>query len=47
MRRTIFYEKHLAHGGKMVDFGGWELPVQYTAGIVEEHKRVRSAAGLF
>ena len=47
MRRTIFYEKHLAHGGKMVDFGVWELPVQYTAGIVEEHKRVRSAAGLF
>ncbi|MDD3426155.1 MAG: glycine cleavage system aminomethyltransferase GcvT [Aminobacterium sp.] len=47
MRKTAFYEKHIAHSGKMVDFGGWELPVHYEAGIVEEHKRVRSAAGLF
>lgn len=47
MRRTPFYEKHVASGGKMVDFGGWELPVQYETGIVEEHLRVRKAAGLF
>jgi aminomethyltransferase len=33
-------------GGKMVDFGGWQLPLQY-AGIMEEHQRVREAAGLF
>ena len=37
-------EKEL--GGRMVDFGGWELPVQY-AGILEEHEAVRTAAGLF
>lgn len=47
MRRTPFYEKHVAMGGKLVDFGGWELPIQYAPGIVEEHLRVRSAAGLF
>lgn len=46
MKRTPLYEQHVRAGGKMIDFGGWELPVQYT-GIVEEHRRVRSAAGLF
>lgn len=40
------YESHLALGGKMVDFGGWALPVQY-AGILEEHMKVRREAGLF
>src|SRR5437588_3350731 len=33
-------------GGKMIDFGGWELPVQFT-GILDEHEAVRTAAGLF
>src|SRR5918912_4407097 len=33
-------------GGKMIDFGGWELPVQFS-GILEEHEAVRTAAGLF
>ena len=47
VKRTIFYDDHIAAGGKMVDFGGWELPVQYSSGIIEEHKRVRNAAGLF
>lgn len=47
LKRTVFYDKHVEHGGKMVDFGGWELPVHYSAGIIEEHKRVRSSAGLF
>lgn len=46
MKRTPLYEKHRALGGKMIDFGGWELPVQYT-GILEEHRQVRKAAGLF
>ncbi len=46
MKRTPLYEKHLALGGKIIDFGGWELPVQYT-GILEEHRQVRKAAGLF
>jgi aminomethyltransferase len=44
--RTPLYEKHLALGGRMVDFAGWIMPVQYTT-IVEEHVAVRTAAGVF
>ena len=46
MKKTPLYEKHCALGGKMTEFGGWQLPVQYT-GILEEHQQVRNAAGLF
>jgi aminomethyltransferase len=38
---------HRSMGGRMVDFGGWDMPVQYPAGTVEEHLRTRSHAGLF
>ena len=44
--RTALYEEHLAGGGKLVNFGGWELPLQYTS-IKEEHLAVRRRAGLF
>lgn len=47
MKKTPMYEEHVALGGNMVDFCGWGLPVHYEVGIVEEHRRVRSAAGLF
>ncbi len=47
MNRTLLYETHVAAGGRMVDFAGWELPVQYPTGPLEEHRRVRDAAGLF
>ncbi|GAB1488678.1 glycine cleavage system aminomethyltransferase GcvT [Opitutaceae bacterium] len=40
------YAFHAAHGGRLVDFAGWEMPVQYRS-ILEEHKAVRRAAGLF
>lgn len=46
MKKTPLYEKHNELGGKIIDFGGWALPVQYT-GIIEEHEQVRKAAGLF
>ena len=46
LKRTPLYEVHRAAGAKMVDFGGWEMPVQYS-GLIEEHKAVRNAAGLF
>ena len=46
LRRTPLYAAHLEAGARMVPFGGWEMPVQYT-GIVEEHRRVRSRVGLF
>lgn len=45
-KRTPLYESHLAAGGKIVDFAGWQLPVQYS-GLMEEHRAVRTAAGLF
>src|SRR5262245_57769457 len=44
--RTPLYDWHVARGARMVDFAGWDMPVQY-AGIVEEHAAVRAAAGLF
>jgi aminomethyltransferase len=46
MKRTPLYERHVALGGRMIDFGGWELPVQYQ-GIIKEHEQTRAAAGLF
>src|SRR6266481_72208 len=45
-RRTPLYERHVALGGRMVDFGSWELPQQYTS-IRDEHLAVRKIAGLF
>jgi len=46
LRRTPFFSHHQAANGRLIDFGGWELPVQYTS-IIEEHKCVRSSVGLF
>jgi aminomethyltransferase len=46
LKRTPLYAFHVARGGRMVDFAGWEMPVQYRS-ILEEHKAVRRAAGLF
>ncbi len=46
MKRTALYDTHLALGARMIEFGGWEMPVQY-ASILEEHHAVRHAAGLF
>jgi aminomethyltransferase len=45
--RTIFYDRHVALGAKIVEFGGWEMPVQYPSGIVQEHLATRKEAGLF
>ncbi len=46
LKRTPLYEQHQALGARMVDFGGWSMPVQY-ASILEEHQAVRTRAGLF
>ena len=46
LKRTAFYGIHRALGAKIVEFGGFEMPVQYT-GIIEEHRRVRESVGLF
>ncbi len=47
LRRTLLYDRHVAAGARMVEFGGWEMPVQYPSGIVEEHLGTRRHAGLF
>jgi aminomethyltransferase len=46
LRKTPLHQVETELGGKMVDFGGWELPVQYS-GILEEHEAVRTRAGVF
>ena len=46
MKRTPLYAAHQRLGGKLIEFGGWEMPVQYTS-ITDEHLAVRQAAGLF
>ncbi|PXA97395.1 glycine cleavage system aminomethyltransferase GcvT [Nostoc sp. 3335mG] len=47
LKRTPLYERHVTAGGRMVPFGGYELPVQYPTGIMTEHKWTREHAGLF
>lgn len=44
--RTPLYEKHLQHNARMVDFAGWEMPIQYQS-VIEEHHAVRKSAGMF
>ncbi len=46
LRRTPLYDRHLEAGAKIVDFAGWEMPVQYS-GVREEHLAVRSSCGIF
>ena len=47
MKKTRLYERHVELDARLVEFGGWLLPVQYPAGPIEEHLNVRKAAGLF
>lgn len=46
LKRTALYTTHQKLGGKLIEFGGWEMPVQYTS-IMDEHAAVRAAAGIF
>src|SRR5438105_9321955 len=46
MKRTPLFSTHQKLGGKLIEFGGWEMPVQYTS-ITDEHLAVRNAAGIF
>ncbi len=46
-RKTVLHDRHVALGARMVDFGGWDMPVQYPGGILAEHLSTRKGAGLF
>src|SRR5678815_4046173 len=46
LKKTPLHARHRAHGARMVEFGGWDMPVEYS-GIVDEHMAVRTRAGLF
>jgi len=47
LKKTPLYEEHVRLGGKIVDFAGWLLPIQYPEGILKEHENVRTSCGLF
>ncbi|MDR0596591.1 MAG: glycine cleavage system aminomethyltransferase GcvT [Clostridiales Family XIII bacterium] len=47
LKKTVLYDEHVRLGGKMVDFGGYNMPVNYSDGIVSEHLAARRSAGLF
>jgi len=47
LKRTELYRWHVDNGGRMVPFAGWEMPVQYPTGPIQEHHATRQAAGLF
>ncbi len=47
LKRTVYYDLHVGLGAKMVPFAGYEMPVQYPAGVMKEHLACRAAAGLF
>ncbi len=47
LKKTPLNQWHREHGAKMVDFGGWDMPVQYETGILQEHLATRRFGGLF
>src|SRR5215216_684706 len=46
LKKSPLHARHRAHGARMVEYGGWDMPVEYS-GIVDEHHAVRNRAGLF
>src|ERR1700681_570034 len=47
LKRTPLHALHVARGGKMVPFAGYDMPVQFATGVLREHLHTRSSAGLF
>src|SRR5919197_2198327 len=47
LKRTPLHDRHGAAGARLVPFAGWEMPVQYPAGIQREHRAVRESVGIF
>ena len=47
LKKTVLYDKHLSAGAKMMEFSGWDMPIQYETGIITEHLSTRKGAGIF
>ena len=47
LHKTVLHDQHVRLGAQIVDFAGWEMPLHYTPGIVQEHLSTRKTAGLF
>ena len=47
LKRTIFYDTHVAAGATLVDFGGWEMPIKYPIDIIAEHLACRKSCAIF
>ena len=47
LKKTPLFDWHKEHGAKMADFGGWDMPIQYETGILDEHLATRRYGGLF
>ena len=46
-KKTPLWDAHRQLGAKLIDFGGWDMPVSYPAGTIKEHRAMREAVGLF
>ncbi|MFK5954739.1 MAG: hypothetical protein QM498_16940 [Desulfobacterium sp.] len=46
-RKTPLYQWHKENGGQIVDFAGWDMPVQYASGVIKEHLATRKYGGLY
>src|SRR4051795_9854880 len=47
LKRSPLHDRHVALGAKFAEFGGWEMPLEYPAGVIKEHTAVRQAIGIF
>src|SRR3954471_20885827 len=47
LKRSPLHERHVALGAKFAEFGGWEMPLEYPAGVLKEHAAVRNGVGIF
>src|SRR5687768_2680232 len=47
LRRPPLHDRHVALGAKLAEFGGWEMPLEYPGGVLQEHAAVRDGVGVF
>jgi len=47
LKQSPLHDRHVALGAKLAEFGGWEMPLEYPAGVIKEHTAVRQSVGIF